>query len=116
MYWKLPLLLLLCAPLGYRAWSEFDRPADPTPRVELPPREELARKKTALQELQTTVDARTTDEDLASCIMLLSAESPRPNPNRSRSLEPLARALTTHSASTGEVREFARIYHELESD
>jgi hypothetical protein len=108
--------VLLCAPLGYRAWCEFDRPADSTPRVELAPREDLARKKTALQELQTTVDARTIDEDLTSCTLLLSSEPPRSQPNRPRSLEPLARALTTHSAAIGEVLEFARIYHELESD
>src|SRR2546421_12670038 len=102
MSWKLPLLLLLCAPLGYRAWCEFDRPADPTPRVELPPRDELARKKTALQELQPIVEARATDEELAASIMLLSTDPPRSGTNRSRSLEPLARTLTTHSAAIGE--------------
>jgi hypothetical protein len=116
MQWKTPLLLLLCAPLGYRAWCEFDRPADPTPRVELPPREDLAGKKTALQELQKTVDARTVDEALTSCIMLRSAEPPRSQAARPRSFEPLARALSTHSSAIGEVSEFARLYHELESD
>ncbi len=116
MGWKLPLLLILCAPLGYRAWCEFDRPSDPTPRVELPPREELARKKTALQELQTVVEARTIDDDLVVCIVQLCAEPPRSVPNRPRSLEPLARALIGHGAAVAEVREFARIYHEMESD
>ncbi len=116
MRWKLPLLLMLCAPLGYRAWSEFDRPTAATPHVDLPPREELARKKTALQEMHTLVEARVTDEDLASCIFHISAEPPRSVPNRPRSLEPLAQSLTNHAATVREVREFARIYHELESD
>src|SRR5947209_7218616 len=105
MYWKLPLLLLLCAPLGYRAWCELDRSADATPRVELPPREDLARKKTLLQELQTTADARIVDEDLTSSVLLLSSEPLRPSPKRPRSLEPLAAALTAHGAVIGEVRE-----------
>jgi hypothetical protein len=113
--WKLPLLVLLTAPLGWRAWSELAGPSSETPPLELPAREELSRKKTVLAKLQADLETHAIDDDLSTCLFRVCSEPPRAV-KRSRLLEPLAAALAAHTEAAGEVRTFASVYTELESD
>lgn len=117
MWWKLPLMILLCSPLGFRAWQEIAaHGGDEPPRPEILAREELARKKSALTTLKEPLDGRALDEDLAAVVLKVSGEPPRGNPKRQRAFEPLARALASHAEVVQDVRHFAAVYADLEND
>jgi hypothetical protein len=117
MWWKLLSLTLLCSPLGYRAWQEIEsHSTDSRPQQDLLGREELTRKKSALQEFKESLEGRALDESLASVVFRVSSEPPRSNSKRPRSLEPLARALASHAEVIQDIRRFASVWMELEND
>src|SRR5262245_11482428 len=118
MWWKLPLLILLCAPLGFRAWQEIAAHGeDDPPRPEVLPREELARQKTQLASLKEELDAQVINVELTSEVFRVSNESLGGSARRLRAFEqPLARTLHAHLEVVRDIRHFADIYADLEND
>jgi hypothetical protein len=116
MWWKLPLLILLSAPLGYRVWREIETPPVSAPAIELPAKEDLAKKKAALQELQKNREVHAVDDELAQGLFRVSGDLARSTAGRPAGLEPLVKSAKAHAAVVQEIRDFARVHAELESD
>jgi hypothetical protein len=115
MWWKLPLLLLMTAPLAYRAWREVDAPPAKPPSIDLPSREELSRKKTAVNELQQSREDHAVNDAVSAAVFRIDAKERIKEPSQVDP-PPLTGPVNGHGIVVQEVRDFARIYLELESD